>query len=216
MCESMKAESAGAEGELRGIRALDVGYVGLKPVLERNRNLFAAAEWLDCVVCRKGVPPSGAMTLVCPEETCSALSHVSCLSSAFLRAEGKEAAIVPTLGACPKCKTKLQWVDLVKELSLRMRGTKEMEALFKVRRSRKKQATAGAQELESEPSADEDDEDEPLPGGDDGWLVLDQSSEDEARSSRILSDLGPVRKLAAPIEADQIVSHSQPVIEDSD
>jgi structure-specific endonuclease subunit SLX1 len=51
----------------------------------------------------------------------------------------------------------LKWIDVVKELSLRMRGEKDLEKLLKVKKTRKKKATTSSQAA-MEVSEDEDDE----------------------------------------------------------
>ncbi|EMC93774.1 hypothetical protein BAUCODRAFT_47071, partial [Baudoinia panamericana UAMH 10762] len=120
-----------------GISAIDVTYRTLKPHVDKSRRLFDNAEWVNCAVCAEGLPASGASTLICPTEGCNAMSHVECLSARFLAVEHDQDAIVPISGSCPGCGSQLQWVDLVKELSLRMRGPKQLEALFKARRKAK-------------------------------------------------------------------------------
>jgi len=169
-----------ASKALSGIRALDVGYSALRPQITKTKNLFETSDWLHCAVCRGGLPSGGAGALVCHTEGCNAASHIECLSTAFLVAEGDADAMLPTSGSCPSCNIELQWTDLVKELSLRMRGVKEVEDLFKERRKRKKGTEVTESDVEAESSTDEAEEGGQLPE-EDGWHELPKSSADEVR-----------------------------------
>lgn len=201
-----------------GIHALDVGYNAFKQRLEKSQKAFENANWLHCAICHKGLPASGAMTLACPNQDCSALTHVECLSAAFLQAGAKHEAIVPTSGTCPGCSTKLQWVDMVKELSLRMRGEKEVEAIFKKRRRTKKQAEAATTDGASEESAEDEEMDDAMDDTipEDDWHELPESSDVEADGPVIASDPSPVLKSRAFMRPAPATSYSEPVIEDSD
>lgn len=123
---------------------IDVGYSDLQERLQATRTLFATGETNPCFICQERLPVSGTVTLVCPNTSCLTKTHLKCLASTFLAWEGRTDALVPTRGLCPKCKTPLQWFDLVKELTLRMRGEKEIHALFKPKRARKGAAIAAA------------------------------------------------------------------------
>lgn len=120
-----------------GVYALDVTYQPAKLGLEKSRKLLAQ-NCLSCSVCEGAFDSSAAMTLVCPEDACRSVAHMACLSNSFLAEEGRSDVIVPTQGSCPACKETLSWPDLVRDLSLRVRGEKEVAALFKPPRGRKK------------------------------------------------------------------------------
>ena len=222
--KGIKPVDASESGDPKGIYALDVGYGGLKPHLSKSQKVFESAEWLHCAICTKGLPTSGAMTLVCPNSSCNALAHIECLSTSFLQAGRNKDAIVPTSGNCPGCGTKHQWIDLVKELSLRMRGEKEVAALFKKRRRVKKQgADAVVDEAivddASDASDDEDEEmdDLPVPEGEDEWHELPESSDDEVEElPQVQSGPSPVFKRAGLKGKEPATPKSEPVIEDSD
>ncbi|KAK3112241.1 Slx4p interacting protein [Teratosphaeriaceae sp. CCFEE 6253] len=203
---------------ISGIKSLDVGYGSLKPQLEKSKRLLESSDWLHCAICHGGLPSSGAGTLVCRTDGCDAMTHIECLSTAFLEAEGNVDAVSPNSGSCPGCNGELQWSDLVKELSLRMRGRNELEALFKLRRRRKKDVDA---EAASEASADEDEEGGRLPEEDD-WHELPESSADEVEPPVVRSNPSPVTKMSklAPFKQAAAIaattSYSEPVIEESD
>ncbi|EME43420.1 hypothetical protein DOTSEDRAFT_174260 [Dothistroma septosporum NZE10] len=196
-----------------GIQALDVGYSGIKSQLEKSQSLFAEGHNQDCAICKKGLPSSGAGTLFCPSTTCDTVAHIQCLSDRFLRHVRDKTAMVPTHGDCPGCGNKLQWVQLVKELTIRMRGEKEFKALFKPKRG-KKNAAAKSESVIDESSADEDD---PLDlvlvdEEDDHFHELPESSDEDV--PKIRSDSSPGH--AAFKRLKTMVTFSEPVIEDSD
>lgn len=198
----------------RGIHALDVGYHGLKPQLEKCREVFDENTVTKCSICRSRTPATGVGTLICPSENCRTASHLQCLSSAWLGAEGESAknAMVPTSGSCPTCHTKLMWVNLVKDLSLRMRGEKEIKAIFKPKRG-KKTTAAAAEESDESPSED-DLLDDPLPQEDEWHQLLDSSDDDEVGTRNAKSD--PAPRAARFKKAKVAQSYSEPVIQDSD
>jgi len=135
----------------------------LKGPIEKSTFLLADGETINCSVCGKEIGLERKLSLVCPAADCKAASHLSCLGDKFLHDEGPSDAIVPTSGKCPECKSETLWVDLVKEMSLRIRGKKELVILTKKPRGRKakvpKLAKAGvpkAEVSESEDAADTD------------------------------------------------------------
>jgi len=185
----------------------------LESYLEKSQKAFENADWLYCAICQNGLPASGAMTLVCPDKGCNALTHMECLSTTFLATNSN--ALVPTSGQCPSCGTRLQWIDLVKELSLRMpRGEKELKAIFKKRRSTKKQAEAV---VAADGEDDDDIADEPLSDDDiDDWHELSEESDGEIDQCRDKSDAGNVSKPTAFLQPRDTKNFPEPVIEDSD
>lgn len=127
----------GDEQASKGIHALDVTYQPMKPMIEKSQTLLAGSNSC-CAVCHDPVNPAKSLLLVCVEEGCKTVSHLNCLSKHFLDVEQGSNAILPVEGRCPTCKITLRWSDLVKDLSLRMRGEKEVVELFRQRRSRNK------------------------------------------------------------------------------
>ena len=119
-----------------GVEGIDATYLSLQSHVEKSLDAFAEGQKPSCSVCHNGIQVPGDMALVCPGKDCKAVFHMPCLSRRFL-GNDVDAALVPTNGQCPSCKTDLKWVDLVKEMTLRLRGGKELERLTKKRRSRK-------------------------------------------------------------------------------
>ncbi|KAF2170739.1 hypothetical protein M409DRAFT_51007 [Zasmidium cellare ATCC 36951] len=217
MDEASRNVSAAAEtpGNPIGIHALDVGYSGIKQQLEKSQLAFNGDTSSPCVVCQKATPATGAATLVCTNDGCSAVSHLQCLSRVFLKEESGHDALVPTHGKCPSCKAELQWVDLVKDLSLRTRGEKEVKIIFKSKRGKKAVATAAAI-AESDESGDDDDPLDLVLQEEDEWQQLSESSDDEQDHKKIRSDPSLGHGSARFKRPTTAVVFSEPVIEDSD
>ncbi|KAL1589555.1 Structure-specific endonuclease subunit SLX1 [Cladosporium halotolerans] len=139
-----------------GIPALDITHQSLKPHLAKSLALLSSPSAKICTLCAHPLPPSGASTLVCPTSSCTSTTHLSCLASHFHATQHDTAPILPTDGSCPSCAAPLEWHALVRELSLRMRGEKEMQALFKpVRGKKRKGESEVVAEQEEEESEDE-------------------------------------------------------------
>ncbi|OQO15262.1 hypothetical protein B0A48_00645 [Cryoendolithus antarcticus] len=225
LCEESAVEG-GAEGAPSGIHALDVGYATLKSRLESSKALLEAAEPCRCTLCNVELPGNGDGMLVCTHAACLSTTHLPCLAKHFLTNGADKAALLPVEGTCPACRGDLHWVDLVKELSLRMRGEKEIEALFKVKRARKAATSKANVLLEDDEEGDEaSDSDELLnepllPHGEekaeDEWAQLPDTSDVEEQDGVVMrSDPSPLhRRKAADGYAG--ASMSEPVVENSD
>ncbi|KAF7192610.1 Structure-specific endonuclease subunit slx1 [Pseudocercospora fuligena] len=196
------------------IQLLDVGYERLKPQLLKSQSTFDSNGNGTCSICHESTPASGAALLICPSEGCSSVSHLQCLSTKFLNEESGtySQTMIPTSGHCPACNSQLLWIDLVKELSLRMRGEKEVKALFKPKRAKK---SAAAVVTEEESSAEEDD---PLDMvlEEEHWHELESSSDEDTHqpTKMLRSDPSPIHRGKRPKEPS--TPHSEPVIQESD
>ncbi|MCJ1324266.1 Slx4p interacting protein [Thelotrema lepadinum] len=137
----------------RDIRDIDPTYWPIKGQVEAGQALEAQVEDLKCACCKGKVDPHLEMVTICPEQHCQAPSHMACLSQRFLESEPSQ-EVLPIQGQCPKCESALKWVDLVKELTLRMRGEKEIKRLMK---PSKKRAASGADPQEILLEDDDDD-----------------------------------------------------------
>ena len=149
------------------------------------------------------------MSPVCPCDGCSAVGHLECFASAFCQGNTSD-AILPTEGKCPSCGTKHRWVDLVKEMTLRLRGEDEIKKIFKVKKPRVKKAAQPPGPLEALDEDSEEDVDDAPPLEDD-WHVLSEDEEDAGAGQQIRSDPSPVHK-----KGSTFATYSEPVIEDSD
>jgi structure-specific endonuclease subunit SLX1 len=137
---SLAGNDADAELEgitVLGLEALNVDYKHMKSHLEKSTQLLEHGEPIPCGVCNEALKLDETAAITCPHEGCLSVSHLRCLSQKFLADEGNINAVVPISGMCPSCKQSLKWGPLVKELTLRMRGQKEISKLFKKPRRKK-------------------------------------------------------------------------------
>ncbi|KAE9975601.1 hypothetical protein EG328_003114 [Venturia inaequalis] len=187
------------------IEKLDFSYSGTKAHLEKGKTLLEGSQRNCCPVCNT-IIKNDPLVVVCPHADCSTVSHVQCLSTNFLHQEhgdGSRKMITPIEGPCPSCKTTTKWRDLVQELSLRLRGQKEVEQLFKPTRKRK---SGDAVESDDEVDAAEDEEMS-------GFIELEEEISREMDESAIASESkkSPARKKQkSPIARNKIVKTSTP------
>lgn len=217
-----------------GIEGLDVGYSELKNHLEKSIFLLAENEAFKCAICAKNLGSQIAMALVCPQEHCKAASHMTCLATKFTENEGPGAVVTPISGKCPCCKKELQWIDLIKELSLRRRGEKEVTQMMKKSKERKakmpKTKNAAALQMEAYTVVEEDvvnpDEDlveadmrvldtsdESLP---DDWQYQDDDEDDMMSVMSGHSALSDGPEATSPTKRSSAAPKLPAVIEDSD
>ena len=124
--------------------------------MKKAKDIIGFEREGTCSVCQKDLDHDAGIYTVCPSPECEAVTHVTCLSKHFL--EDDTDSLIPIKGRCPSCKSELIWIDIVKELSLRMRGQKEVERLLKPKRVRKGKDTASQSVIDSD-IEDEDDYD---------------------------------------------------------
>ncbi len=138
-----------------GVESVNVGYGGLKNHVEKSLRIFDDREEHFCAICAERLGSPAGTALVCPKEICQTVSHMTCLSKRFLDEEGVPGSAVPISGSCPQCTSTLQWIDLVKEMSLRMRGKKEMARLMRRPTVRKRKVMKGAASLQADEMANQ-------------------------------------------------------------
>lgn len=117
-----------------GIEGIVVGYSTLKDHVEKSLLILAEGQVNRCGICAKDMDTEVTTVLVCPQRNCQAIFHMSCLATRFLEAEKGELSVIPRAGTCPQCRSELQWIDMVKEMSLRVRGKSELAGLTKKRK----------------------------------------------------------------------------------
>ena len=155
------------------IQAIPVAYEDCKSYVEQAKSIFKEANSHSCGICRSKLDAARTLTVVCPLESCRATSHMSCLATRFLAEESNRDSLIPIKGTCLRCRTPLNWSTLMKELSLRTRGQKEVEAMFKPKRRRKAQSTS---EPEAPDPRELGEEDEDL---DETWMEHVYDGEEE-------------------------------------
>ncbi|KAI1329846.1 GIY-YIG catalytic domain-containing protein [Xylariaceae sp. FL0255] len=132
-----------------GIHALPLNYTLLKPYVEKTKSLYGFEREGNCVVCGETLHPNEGLYATCSNTGCEGTGHVTCWSRHFLskgegndNAEGDDGDIIPISGTCPNCDGEVMWGDMMMEMSLRVRGQKEVEKLLK--KPRKKRTTKAA------------------------------------------------------------------------
>lgn len=130
-------ESSGDDARVGSIQQIQANYSKIQDYLEKAMFLLDDPQDLRCRVCEVKILPEDELIVVCPQANCCCTSHLICLSKAFLNAAGEPDQFVPTHGSCPACKEVVQWPLMMKELSLRSRGGKELQAMLKRKNRRK-------------------------------------------------------------------------------
>ncbi|KAK5630905.1 hypothetical protein RRF57_006620 [Xylaria bambusicola] len=123
-----------------GIHALPLDYAPMKEYVEKTRSLYSFEREGECVICGERLEHGEGLYATCSNSLCEGTGHISCWSRHLLGSNPGE-DIIPISGHCPKCEGKVTWGDMMKEMSLRIRGQKEVEKMFKKRRKRKASVT---------------------------------------------------------------------------
>jgi structure-specific endonuclease subunit SLX1 len=123
-----------------GIHSLPLDYAPLKKYSEKARSIFSFEREGDCVVCKEEMLAGRGLYAVCSNGDCEGVGHVDCWSRHMLDEEEDRGAILPVRGHCPKCGGEVLWGDMMKEISLRIRGQKEVDKLLKKKRGAKAKA----------------------------------------------------------------------------
>ena len=118
-----------------GIHRLPLDYEPIKEYVKKGKEVFDFEREGQCVVCRQALNPGGGLYALCTNEGCEGVGHLSCWSQHLLRSGGTD-SVLPIEGHCPSCNGSVHWGAMMKELTLRLRGGKEVEKLLKKRRSK--------------------------------------------------------------------------------
>lgn len=128
---SETVESLAEPTVARGIQALDVTYAYMKSSVEKSLELTGSGN-LTCGICKSHLDANKDQIVTC-STTCRSTFHSSCLARTFLQQNAKADVMLPLNGNCPSCHANMSWSDLMLDLSLRIRGSKETTALLKQR-----------------------------------------------------------------------------------
>lgn len=150
------------------IQAISLAYEDCRPHIEKARALLGQIKSPTCCICSAQADHSTSLVLVCPLDSCHTVAHLSCMSGRFMAESASHGSLIPIEGTCPGCKRRVTWSDLVKELTLRIRGEKVLEAMLRVKGRRKAEALPDAEPLPEEDldetwMEDVDDEEDALP-----------------------------------------------------
>ncbi|KAG6866649.1 hypothetical protein C0991_000759 [Blastosporella zonata] len=91
--------------------------------LSKNTALLATNRALHCSICQEKVTnymTDALSTALCPSASCTAVSHITCLSKKFLGTS--TTALIPRGGTCSSCNTYILWGDIVRGSYRRMVG----------------------------------------------------------------------------------------------
>ncbi|KAG4026661.1 hypothetical protein MFRU_038g00650 [Monilinia fructicola] len=169
------------EPENHGIKSVNITHEKTKPHVEKGRRIFHPDMDESCTICKGTLLHDSGLHTICPNISCDAITHMTCLSQHFLQSEkmGGE-ALLPIKGQCPACKTEIHWKDVMVELSLRIRGQKLIDRLLKVKRGKRGKGVAVSEMVVgSDDEEDEEDEEEEEDEEDDGFKnYLDSDDSD--------------------------------------
>ncbi|KAK4157166.1 splicing factor 3a [Chaetomidium leptoderma] len=118
-----------------GIHALPLDYEAVKEYVAKGQDIFEFERQGQCVLCRGDMTSGEGLHALCSNNGCDGVGHVSCWSQHLLGGDEAD-SIVPVQGQCPKCKGEVLWGGMMKELTLRVRGQKDVEKLLKRKRRR--------------------------------------------------------------------------------
>lgn len=120
-----------------GIHNLPLDYKPMKEYVEKVHNVVSFEREGKCVHCKQELVTGKGLYAMCPNQGCEAMGHLDCWSRHALSTD-REGIVMPHMCRCPSCEGEIRWGDMVKELSLRTRGVKEVEKLLKKKKSRAK------------------------------------------------------------------------------
>ncbi|PWI66951.1 hypothetical protein PCL_04457 [Purpureocillium lilacinum] len=133
---------AAAEVSQRGIYSLPLDYKPIKAYVEKANEVVSFEREGACVHCGEELASGRGLHAMCPNDGCTGMGHLDCWSRHALSGDG-DGEVIPDLCKCPSCGGEVRWGDMMKELSLRVRGAKEVDKLLK-KKTRKTAAAVAA------------------------------------------------------------------------
>jgi structure-specific endonuclease subunit SLX1 len=151
------------------LEAVDVGYSSLAEHLDKSTSILDSNKKHTCSVCTSSINSSTSYLVTCPHSGCNAISHLTCLAQHH-SGPSLDSQIIPKDIKCPECKRVTPWVNIVKEMSLRM--TNETMAQKVVKKWKKTQLDfiPASHIAETEADIDEDAEASMINDQDDSWI----------------------------------------------
>ncbi|KAJ4388920.1 Slx4p interacting protein [Gnomoniopsis smithogilvyi] len=120
-----------------GIHALPLDHYPLATYLEKGQNITTFEQEGMCVICHEHLGHDKGLYTICSNGECEGVGHLDCWSRYLLQQQGEhdnDAILLPMEGRCPKCDGAVRWVDMMKELTLRTRGQKEVDKILRKHR----------------------------------------------------------------------------------
>ncbi|KAG5950544.1 hypothetical protein E4U53_004870 [Claviceps sorghi] len=124
-----------------GIHALPLDYLPMAKYVDKARAIVEFEQQGDCVHCSQHLEPDKGLYALCPNDACKAMGHLDCWSRHAL-SNDSIGHVIPNQCSCPSCGGDIRWGDMVKELSLRLRGDAEVKKLLKSVEKTKRKASA--------------------------------------------------------------------------
>ncbi|KAL2163040.1 hypothetical protein VTH06DRAFT_6876 [Thermothelomyces fergusii] len=124
-----------------GIYKLPLDYEPVKEQVAKGRAIFESERQGLCIICHGEMHPRKGLYALCTNGACDGVGHLSCWARHLLERDEPD-SILPVQGQCPKCMGEVLWGDMMKELTLRVRGQEEVEKLLKQRRRRRRKRAA--------------------------------------------------------------------------
>lgn len=119
-----------------GVHALPIDYGPMKAYVQKAQDVVSFEQEGNCVICREQLDSGRGLQPMCPNEGCEAMGHLDCWSQHALKSDVSD-NVLPDSCECPSCAGQIFWADMMKELSLRVRGKKEITKLLKTGRKDK-------------------------------------------------------------------------------
>ncbi|KAG6000426.1 hypothetical protein E4U54_001429 [Claviceps lovelessii] len=124
-----------------GVHALPLDYRPMANYVEKAHAIIEFEQQGNCVHCSQELEPGQGLHALCPNDGCKAMGHLDCWSRHALSNDGS-GHIIPDQCSCPTCGGNIRWGDMMKELSLRIRGSAEVKKVLKSVKRAKKLAAA--------------------------------------------------------------------------
>lgn len=134
--DDFEPQAADPAEKPRGIHALPLDYSPLRGYVEKSKNVVSFEREGTCVYCNEILETGKGLYSMCPSEGCEAMGHLTCWSKQS-SGDLQESSVIPQNCTCPSCGGQIRWGDMMKELTFRERGSKEVEKLLKKGRGKK-------------------------------------------------------------------------------
>lgn len=190
-----------------GVDGIDPTIARMQDVLEKGKFLLDDGDGQECQICSMPLDLRKDLYVVCPTNKCKHLSHVKCLSKHSLAQNSS--LFVPESGECPSCHARLEWSELMREVTLRTRGAKEVAKLLSKKKKSKVATAAEILETESEDDVDEEEVGMAIDN------AFDDDDDDDAASVSSLDSTASTKSKTA-MRPPKPVERLEIVIEDSD
>lgn len=129
-----KAADEVAEAPRWGVHVLPLDHAPLAPYLEKGQDITTFEREGNCVVCQQQLEHDKGLYAICSNGTCEAVGHLDCWSRYLLHqqcGDDADGIMLPMEGQCPRCGEGLKWANMMRELTLRLRGQDEVDKTLK-------------------------------------------------------------------------------------